>query len=72
MGQKGALKLSRTLPKALKTSHEKDNDKIEDSSYKMHSVSKQNKNAKKYLTASTNDYITLWKPSSLNFIAFKT
>ena len=45
------------------------NDKNEDSSYKMHSVSKQNK---KYLTASTNDYITLWKPSSLNFIAFKT
>ena len=35
------------------------NDKSEDSSYKMHSVSKQNKNAKKYLTASTNDYITL-------------
>ena len=27
---------------------------------------------KKYLTASTNDYITLWKLSSLNFIAFKT
>ena len=37
--------------------------KSEDPSYKMHSVSKQNKNAKKYLTASTNDYITLWKPS---------
>ena len=35
------------------------NDKSEDSSYKMHSVSKQNKSAKKYLTASTNDYITL-------------
>ena len=41
------------------------NDKSEDSSYKMHSVSKQNKNAKKYLTASTNDYITLWKPSKV-------
>ena len=36
------------------------NDKSEDSSYKMHSVSIRNKNAKKYLTASTNDHITLW------------